>query len=39
VTVIHIQGSPIEKRMFKALEGKVTDNTLLTEMFNAEIKT
>ena len=39
VTVIHIQGSPIEKRMFKALEGKVADNTLLTEMFNAEIKT
>lgn len=39
VTVIHIQGSPIEKRMFKALEGKVTDNTLLTQMFNAEIKT
>jgi SNF2 family DNA or RNA helicase len=38
VTVIHIQGSPIEKRMFKALEGKVNDNTLLTEMFNAEIK-
>jgi len=39
VTVIHIQGSPIEKRMFKALEGKVTNNTLLTQMFNAEIKT
>jgi SNF2 family DNA or RNA helicase len=39
VTVIHIQGSPIEKRMFKALEGKVTDNTMLTQMFNAEIKT
>lgn len=39
VTVIHIQGSPIEKRMFKALEGKVSDNTLLTQMFNAEIKT
>lgn len=39
VTVIHIQGSPIEKRMFKALEAKVTDNTLLTQMFNAEIKT
>ena len=39
VTVIHIQGSPIEKRMFKALEGKVTDNTLLTQMFDAEIKT
>lgn len=38
VTVVHIQGSPIEKKMFKALEGKVTDNTLLTSMFEAEIK-
>lgn len=37
VTVVHIQGSPIEKKMFKALEGKVTDNTLLTEMFTTEI--
>jgi SNF2 family DNA or RNA helicase len=38
VTVIHIQGSPIEKRMFKALEGKVSDNSLLTQMFDTEIK-
>lgn len=37
VTVVHIQGSPIERKMFKALEGKVTDNTLLTEMFTTEI--
>ena len=26
VTVIHIQGSPIEKKMFKALGNKVSDN-------------
>ena len=39
VTVIHIQGSPIEKRMFRVLEGKVSDNSLLTEMFETEIKT
>jgi SNF2 family DNA or RNA helicase len=38
VTVIHIQGSPIEKRMFTALEGKVSDNSLLTQMFETEIK-
>jgi SNF2 family DNA or RNA helicase len=38
VTVIHIQGSPIEKRMFHVLEGKVSDNTLLTDMFETEIK-
>jgi hypothetical protein len=37
VTVIHIQGSPIEKKMFKALEDKVSDNSLLTEMFDTEI--
>ncbi len=37
VTVVHIQGSPIERRMFKALESKVTDNTLLTDMFTTEI--
>ena len=37
VTVIHIQGSPIEKKMFKALEGKVADNALLTRMFESEI--
>ena len=37
VTVIHIQGSPVEKKMFKALSAKVSDNTLLTEMFALEI--
>lgn len=37
VTVIHIQGSPIEKKMFKALESKVSDNVLLTQMFENEI--
>jgi len=38
VTVIHIQGSPIEKKMFTALAGKVSDNLLLTDMFETEIK-
>ena len=38
VTVIHIQGSPIERKMFKALTARVTDNDLLTAMFEAEIK-
>lgn len=37
VTVVHIQGSPVEKKMFKALEAKVSDSTLLTEMFTLEI--
>lgn len=37
VTVVHIQSSPIERRMFKALSEKVNDHSLLTEMFNSEI--
>ena len=37
VTVVHIQGSPIEKKMFKALTSKVDDNNLLTEMFKIEL--
>jgi hypothetical protein len=38
VTVIHIQGSPIEKKMFRALTQKVSDHSLLTQMFDQEIK-
>lgn len=38
VTVVHIEGSPIEKKMFKALQEKVTDHALLTELFITEIK-
>jgi len=38
VTVVHIQGSPIEKKMFKALEMKVSDHSLLTQLFDTEIK-
>jgi SNF2 family DNA or RNA helicase len=38
VTVIHIQSSPIEKKMFKALTDKVSDHGLLTGMFDAVIK-
>jgi SNF2 family DNA or RNA helicase len=38
VTVVHIQGSPIERKMFKALTARVTDNDMLTAMFEAEIK-
>jgi SNF2 family DNA or RNA helicase len=37
VTVIHIQGSPVEKKMFKVLEEKVSDSSLLTDMFTLEI--
>jgi SNF2 family DNA or RNA helicase len=38
VTVIHIQSSPIERKMFDAMELKVEDHAVLTQMFDAEIK-
>jgi len=38
VTVFHIEGSPVEKKMFKALSAKVSDSTLLTEMFTLELQ-
>ena len=38
VTVIHIEGSPVEKRMFRALETKVDDHAMVVQLFNAEIK-
>lgn len=38
VRVIHIQSSPIERKMFNALEGKVNDHSLLVGMFEKEMK-
>ena len=38
VTVLHIEGSPIERKMFKALTSKVSDHSLLTQLFESEIK-
>jgi len=38
VTVIHIQSSPIEKKMFAAMEGRVSDHTLLSTMFDEELQ-
>jgi SNF2 family DNA or RNA helicase len=38
VTVVHIQSSPIEKKMFAAMDAKVTDHALLTEMFDQEME-
>lgn len=36
VRVVHIQGSPIEEKMFKAMDGKVEEHRLLADMFDAE---
>lgn len=38
VTVIHIQSSPIEKKLFKAMESKVSDHALLVGMFDSEVR-
>ena len=38
VTVVHIQGSPIEEKMFDAMDTKVDDHALLSKMFDEEIK-
>ena len=38
VTVIHIQGSPVEKKMFQALAEKVDDARMVVRLFESEIK-
>jgi len=38
VTVVHIQSSPIEEKMFKAMDAKVNDHALLTQMFDEEME-
>lgn len=38
VTVIHIQSSPIEEKLFKAMSSKVSDHSLLVGMFDNETK-
>lgn len=38
VTVVHIQGSDIEKRMFKQLEDRVDDHSLLIKLYEAELQ-
>lgn len=38
VTVVHIESSPIEKKLFKAMNTKVNDSVLLTDMFAEELR-
>jgi superfamily II DNA or RNA helicase len=38
VTVVHIQSSPIENKLFSAMANKVNDHELLVGMFDSEIK-
>ena len=37
VTVIHIQGSPIEEKMFRRLAGKVEDHSMLLKIYEEEL--
>ena len=39
VTVIHIHGSEIERRMFKQLAGKVNEHSFLIKMYEEELAT
>lgn len=38
VTVVHIESSPIEKKLFRAMDHKVSDHALLVSMFDHEAK-
>lgn len=38
VTVVHIEGSPIEKKMFAAMNQRVDEHALLAQMFDAELE-
>ena len=38
VTVVHIESSPIEKKLFKAMSTKVSDHALLVGMYDSEVK-
>jgi len=38
VTVIHLQSSEIEAKMFKQLESRVEDHTAIVKLYNDEMK-
>ena len=37
MTVVHLQGSDVEKRMYKVLQGKVDQHTALVDLYREEI--
>jgi hypothetical protein len=37
VTVVHIQASDIERRMFKQLSGKVDNHNILIQLYEEEL--
>ena len=38
MTVVHIQGSPVERRLYKLLSGKLETHTQLLDLYNEVIK-
>jgi len=38
VRAVHIQSSPIERKLFKAMANRVSDHSLLVDLFGSEIK-
>jgi superfamily II DNA or RNA helicase len=38
MTVVHIQGSPVERRLYKLLSGKLATHTQLLDLYNEVIK-
>tara|TARA_R110000796_G_scaffold15770_2_gene49991 strand:+ start:95 stop:1663 length:1569 start_codon:yes stop_codon:yes gene_type:complete len=39
MTVVHLQGSPVEKRMYAMLRGKVDQHTKLVDLYREELET
>jgi hypothetical protein len=37
VTIVHIEGSELEKRMFKRLASRVDDHALLVKLYEEEL--
>ena len=38
MTVVHLQGSEVEKRMYKVLQGKVDQHTALVDLYREELE-
>jgi SNF2 family DNA or RNA helicase len=38
MTVVHIHGSPIERKLYKALQTKLLDHSQLIDLYNEEVK-
>lgn len=38
MTVVHLQGSEVEKKMYQMLQGKVDNHQLLVDMYKQELE-